>query len=198
LALITTIIPKQNFELVNERIGAILKLELEEQKTLQAFAEPVNVFSERLDPFDKSEEVMVNVFFDSANSFDNTQKTSQGNVSFFIDIYSTGKTSTGLDGGLDSANRLHKFLGMASYILRDSQYRTLGFVSGSIGGVYVESIQVANIEQQDAAYDTMGRISFSVKLKETGILETGELMAQHLTGVKLDTTNLGYKYEKII
>jgi hypothetical protein len=197
LAIITSIIPRQNFELIGENIGAILKLELENQKTLQNFADPVNVFSERLDAFDKAEEIMINVFFDSFNSFDNTQKSSQGNVSFFIDIYSTGKSSAIGDGGLASASRLHKFLGMCRYILSDSRYRTLGFAPGAIGGVYVDSIQIANIEQLDASYDTMGRISFSVKLREDGILETGELMTSHLTGVKLDITDKGYKYEII-
>ena len=195
MALIKNIIPKQNFEHVNERIGEILKLELENQKELQGFSDPVNVYNERLDAFNQSEVLMINTMFDGSNSNDNSQKSSQGNVNYFIDIYSTGKETPTKDGGKDSAARLHKFLGMCRFILSDSQYRTLGFEPGTIGGVYVESIQIANLENVSAAFETMGRITVSVKLREDQPLVTGALMASALTGVKLDLTDKGYKYE---
>ena len=195
MAIIKNIITKQNFEHVNERIVEILKLELENQKTLQGFQDPVNVYNERLDAFNHSEVLMINTMFDGSNSNDGSQKSTQGNVTFFVDIYSTGKSSPNRDGGKDSASRLHKFLGMCRYILSDAQYRTLGFEPGTIGGVYVESIQIANLENVSSAYDTMGRITVSVRLREDQPLITGTLMASTLTGVKLDLTEKGYKYE---
>lgn len=195
MGIIKNIVPKQNFELVDERLGEILTLELSHQKTLQNFSDPVNVYSERLDVFDHSEKVMVNVFYDSSNDFDETQKGSQGKSRYFVDVYASGESGTGISGGLASSKRLHKFLGMCRYILSDSQYRTLGFEPGSIGGVSVESIQIANLETKSSTYDTMGRLTVSVRLKEDQVLETGVLMTKHLTGVKLDLTDLGYKYE---
>lgn len=195
MGIIKNIVPKQNFELVNERLGELLKLELEEQKFLQNFSDPVNVYSERLDVFDHSEKVMVNVFYDSSNDFDETQKGSQAKSRYFVDVFASGESGNGINGSLVSSKRLHKFLGMCRYILSDSRYRTLGFDPGIIGGVAVESIQIANLETKSSSYDTMGRLSVSVKLKEGQTLETGVLMNEHFTGVKLDLTDLGYKYE---
>lgn len=195
MALIKNIIPKQNFEEVNERIPAILKLELENQKQLQNFSDPVNVYNERLDNFSQSEVLMINTMFDGSNDSETGQKSSQGNVKYFIDIYSTGKSEEGKDGGKDSASRLHKFIGMCKYILSFSDYKTLGFEPGAVGGVYIESVQIANLENTSSAYDTMGRITLSVRLREDTPLSTGTAMKEALSGVKLDLTEKGYKYE---
>ncbi len=195
MGIIKSIIPKQNFELVNERIGEILKLELEEQKALQGFSEPLNIYTERMDAFKHSEILLVNTFFDAANNNTHSQKSSQGNVVYFIDITTSGASGDGKDGGNDSSSRCNKFLGMVRYIMSHSAYRTLGFEPGTIGGVYIENIQKADSEQMDAAYVSFARITVSVKLREDQPLLTGELMKSTLTGVKLDLTEQGYKYE---
>lgn len=195
MAVIKDIIPKQNFELVNERIGEILKLELEHQKTLQEFDDPVNVFNERLDAFQQEEELMINTMFDSENNNTHSQKSSLGNVHYFIDVYSTGKSKGNVDGGTASARRLHKFLGMCRFILSDSQYRTLGFNPGTIAGTAIESMQIATLENKDAANVTMGRIVLAVRLQEQQPLTNGPVVSKSLTGIKLDLTDLGYKYE---
>lgn len=162
---------------------------------LQGFSEPVNVFNERMDTFKHTEEVLVNTFFDAVRENNHSQKSTQGNVVYFIDITTSGTSGEGVDGGKDSSSRCNKFIGMCRYIISDAQYRTLGFQPGTIGGVYVESIQKADSENNDGAYISFARITVSVRLREDQPLLTGELMKSALTGVKLDVTEQGYKYE---
>ncbi len=195
--LIKNIIPKQKFELINERIGAIAKLELEEQKILQNFPDPVNVFSERLDAFSDTEQVMVNTMFDSLRDPEDGQGASNYTGNFFIDVYGTGASTTGERGDLRSSKKLLHFGGMLRSIFSATVYKTLGFIPGTIGGVSVSNFQIAQLENAATQNITMGRLTLQVRFVESQELQTGELMAEALTGVKLDLTEQGYKYEKL-
>lgn len=194
-AIIEHIIQEQNFEKVTRRLGEIAFLELTKQKELQNFEEPVNVFQERLDPIDATEKLIVNVLYNGTNNNDNAQQRTQGNVTFYIDVYSTGKSKEGVSGDLDSNLRCNKFLGMLRYIFSYTGYKTLGFPPGFIGGVYVDNISKLLPETVDTNYTTMGRITLSVNMVEEQALETGNQISETLTGVKLDLTEKGYQYK---
>ncbi|WP_300440690.1 hypothetical protein [Christiangramia sp.] len=196
-AIIENIIPEQNFEKVGQQIGAILQLELSNQKTLQNFTEPVDVYLERMDPPNDHEKIFVNVLYSGTNNNEDNQKRSQGNVNYYVDVYSTGKSSENRSGDLDSNVRCNKFLGMIRYILSYTGYKTLGFAPGFIGNVSVESIEKGSPENVDTNYTTMGRITLSVRMIEDQELETGPVLSEALTGVKLDLTEKGYQYKTI-
>lgn len=196
-ALITNIIPPDNFELVRDVIGAILLLELTNQKTLQGFAEDITVYQERIKPIQADESLYINVLLDSATYGQYTPKDQQGRTIYFIDFHTTGKANVtpGVTGDLDSGQRLHRFMRMCRYILSSDLYRTLGFAPGAIGGKYVESLATAEpIHADDSNYTRMGRISFAVRIQENQALATPQILGGNDTIVKLQETTHGYQY----
>jgi len=197
-AIITEIIPRQNFEIVGDKIGEILAVELANQKTLQSLPENQKIFRERITPVDKTEEVVVNVLFDSFNNSYNTQSDVQARTNYFIDIYASGKAKGLTPGDEVVALKMLKYVGLCRYILSSHKYITLGLAPGSIGGKTVESIQMyEQPNSQDTNYSRMCRINFSVRIMENQALWNGVLLAESLTGVKLELTDKGYQYKLI-
>lgn len=197
-AIITHIIPVQNFELVRDLIGAIIKVELENQKVLKTLSEDINVYQERTTPFSNAEELAINVLLSSANYSGMTQKDSQGRTMFFIDIYTNGKASPELTGGLDSSKRLHKYIGLIRYILQYSEYKTLSLPPGIIAGGSVDDFAILDPTlQQDSSFTRMGRISVSYRIQEQQQLVQGVAFEEIITQVKLAETDLGYQYQLI-
>lgn len=196
-ALIEEIIPEQGFEIVGNKIGTIIFEELSKQKELQPLriTEELNVFSESSVPESITENLTINVLFDSANYGSISEKDAQGKTNFFIDVYTTGVETDGVPGDVDSAKRLHKFLGLCRYILQSSKYKILGFPAGLIGGTYVESIEtLPPAQKQDSAFTRFGRITFGVKIQENQKLWEGVLLSQSDSNIKLQLTEQGYKY----
>ena len=195
---ITGIIPKQGFEIVRDLVGAILKVELDEQKILQGLTDEINVYNSRSTPFHQSEKIMINVSTDSAN-YDNEHVVGvTGRTSFFIDIYTSAKEKEDADGGLLSTILKDKYLGMIRFILQDHHYKTLGLAPGLIMNAKVEGFE--NFEpsnNQDASFVKMARLSYSVKLYENQSVWNGIEISTIFTDVKLDLTERGYKYELI-
>lgn len=199
MSLISEIIPEQGFEKTRDVIGAILTTELSNQKVLQGFSDEIKVFTNRTNPFQQSEKLMINVLTDSANYSNNHEKGAHGNTNFFIDIYTSEKETSNEDGGYLSAKKRDKFLGMVKFILQDHHYKTLNLPVGLIMGTYVEGFD--NYEpnnQQDAAFVAMSRLSFSVRIVENQTLWEGVQISSIFTKVKLDLTDKGYQYQTII
>ena len=191
-ALIDNIIPKQGFEIVLERIACIILLELKNQKTLQNFSDVFSVWTERQSAFDKSEDdVMISVGLDSINFNGQTQHDTQGLTTFFIDIYSTGVETKFKSGDDVSRERNLKFAGMIRYIFGSTQYKTLNFAPGLIGGVYVNTIQNQLNYGQDADFIKFSRVSISVRIQENSQMwEAIELLGNDTT-IKFDNTDKG-------
>ena len=197
-AIIDHAIPSQGFELVRDLIGAILKEELENQKTLQNLPEEIQVFSERTTPFGNEEELAINVLLSSANYTGMTQKDTQGRTMFLVDIYTNGRASNGTPGGLDSSKRLHKYIGLVRYILQYSEYKTLSLPLGVIAGGSVDDFNIMEpSQQQDSNFTRMGRVSVSYRIQENQALIQGTTLESMITTVKLEDTDLGYRFELI-
>ena len=199
MAKINESIPKQNFEIVRDVISAILKTELENQKILQNFDDEIDVYTGRSTPFQSSELLMINCLVDSSDFSSKHQQGVHGKVNYFIDIYCSSAEKENQDGGYLSTEKRDKFLGMIRYILDHHFYITLGLPSGFIMGTSVEGFE--NFEtpnQNDAAFVKMSRLTFGVRMTENQSLWSGVNIAGIFTDVKLDLTNKGYKYEKII
>lgn len=200
-ARITNIIPTQAFEVVRDLIGAILKLELENQKTLQLeaqmeFDEDINVYVGRLTPFNYSEQLMINVSLDSANYQQQHEKGVHGSTNYFIDIYVSGEESEDEDGGFNSTNRRDRFIGMIRYILQDHNYKTLGLPAGIIMSSGIDGFETLDPrEHEDTSFISMARMTFSTRINETQSLASGIEINTIFTDIKLSDTNHGYKLE---
>ena len=195
---ITEIIPQQNFEKIDELIGAILTVELANQKTLQNLPENHKVFLERVTSVDKSEEVVINVLFNSGTPASETEVDSQNSYNYFIDIWATGKTTDSQLGDENSALKLLKYVGLCRYILNSSKLRTLTLELGLIGGKSVQGVNMFEQQNnQDGNYSRMCRISFSVRALENEQAWEGVILGEHITEIKLEETELGYQYKLI-
>lgn len=195
--IINEIIPMQGFEFVALQIQTILNDELLNQKILQDFDSNFEVFLERQEAYDNSEDVMINVSLNGINYSETTQKDSQGSTSYFIDVYTPGVESDSQTGNEDSRKKMHLFIGMIRYILSSTKYQSLGFPIGLIGGKYVENIQfLDNYGNQDASFIRFGRITFSVRIQENQESWTGITITGNDTTIKLDTTDEGFKLTK--
>jgi hypothetical protein len=194
--LITELIPEQGFEKVRDAIGSILKIELSNQKTLQELDEDITVWSERVSPMQTEEDLFFNILLGSINYGNFTQKDAQGRTLYFIDVYTCGKTKQSMTGAEDSGRRLHKYLGLVRYILASNKTKLLGLPFGTIGGTYVEDINMSEpTPSEDGQYTRFGRVSFAVRIHENQALWDGVDVLGANAVVKLDMTDMGYQYK---
>lgn len=194
-ALITEIIGEQGFEKVRDAIAVILLEELTHQKAEQNFSENIEIFSERIVPMSEEENLYINVLLDSATYGNFNERDSQGRTTYFIDVYTTGKSGVE-SGSLDSAKRLHKFIGMVRYILSSTIYKTLNLPLGLIGGTYVENFATVDPDRaEDGSFTRFGRLTFTVRIQENQELWQGVTLVGSGTRVKLAETDKGYRYE---
>ncbi len=187
-------IPTQNFELIRDRIGGILADELASQAILRS--EPdidATVFVERVVPFSKENAPAVNVMFDSGDFSNQDTVSSDGNYTFFIDVYTSAKTTATDRGYLRSVKNLHAILGVCRAILENPVYRTLAFASPSITHTNVAAMNIKDpSNDQDAASIAIGRLTFRVRVPEGVQLINANNIAGYITSVKLLETNKGY------
>src|SRR6478736_6758867 len=111
-AIINEIIPQQSFEIVLNKIGVILFEELTKQKELVPENDDFAVYIERLESYDNSEDVMINVSLSNISQSGLNLKDSQGQTTYFIDVYTGGSESSSKTGSDDVKNKLHKYVGM--------------------------------------------------------------------------------------
>lgn len=192
--LITEIIPLQNFEIIKDRLGVILLEELSNQIRLQCKDIDLGVFIERQEPYDDAEDVVVNISENNIGYGSIDEKTSQGNISFNIDVYASGNATIDFDGNTITRKKLDIFKGWIRYILSSTKYQTLAFPKGFIGGTYVNSIQNDdNYGVQDGAFVRMATIQFSVRANENQEMWNGLEFTGNDTVIKLDNGTKGYK-----
>lgn len=193
-AIITEIIPIQGFEIVLNKIGVILFEELTNQKNIQAITGDFDLFIERQEPYDKAEDVVVNISLDNDNFTGKTQKDSQGLTSFFIDVYSKGFLAMKRDSSSYFRDKRSVYTGLIRYILSSTKYNKLGFEPGFIGGAYVDSISYESTPgNEDGSFVKFARINFSVRIQENQKNWSGVPLLGNDSSVKLAETNLGYK-----
>lgn len=195
-ALITTPIPQQGFEFVRDQIGAILKLEIANQKVLDPtrFPEEAEIWIERTIPADSSDEVIINVHTANALYGSMTQMDAQGRTLYYIDIDTSAMQTDDVSGSEISVKMLHKYIGVIMYIFRSAFYRTLG-LPGRIGGTYVEQFQTLDPNRkEDTDFTAFARIQIAARIQENTIPWQGITLLGNDTTVKLDLTEKGYKF----
>lgn len=193
-AKITEIIEEQSFEILTKEVGAIILLELTNQITLQSFGIDLGVFIERIEPVDKSEDVIINVSLNNVNYDNHNEFTSQGTHIFNIDVYCFGESSINETANDNVRLKLQKITGWIRYILQSTKYKTLGFELGFIVGTYIQSINFDDsFGKEDGSMTRMSRIVYSVRANE--YQNSDELVAftGNNTTIKLGLTEKGYK-----
>lgn len=193
---ITEIIAEQSFEILTKEVGAILLLELENQLSLEECNSGIDlgVFIERIEPIDKSEDVVVNVSLNSVNYDNHNEYDSQGSNIFNIDVYAFGAASVDENASDNVRLKLQKITGWIRYILASTKYKTLGFVPGLVGGTYVQSINFDDtFGKEDGAMTRMSRLVFSVRAIEFQNADDSKVFNRNDTSIKLDLTEKGYK-----
>lgn len=198
MAYITETIEPQAFEKVANRIAEILREEISNQQEIQDFDDDVEVFIERIQPFQRSEDVSIQVYFKGATYEGYTQKDTQGENMYYIDLYTSAMGVGGIDPSIISKNKNYRYLGLIRYILSSGKYMTLDFPFGLIAGKYIKSIS-ADVEfanfgaepSQDGSFIRFTRIIFIVKVQENQELWNSIPLQGNNTNITYEESELG-------
>lgn len=138
--LITELIPDQPFQVIQNKIAEMLKDEIHAQHVLQDLDSEFEVFVERISPYDTSEDVMISIICREQDNMEYTQRNSQAQNMYFIDIF-TGGIEVGNETMSENVRRkLFKYVGIIKYILNSGKYPTLGLPPGLIGNRHVKKV----------------------------------------------------------
>lgn len=200
MAVITETIPSQGYEIVQNRIGEILATEIANQQDIQGLNDDVEVFVERIEPFDKSEDVMVSLAFREGDYEGYTQRDTQGQYMYFIDVFASGAGKGNEAPSTNVRNKLFKYVGLIRYILSSGKIPTLGFPPGLIGGKYIKKITLdtdysnfGNHSNYDGAFIRFCRIIFIVRVQENQELWGGIALEGNDSQLHYETSTKGTK-----
>lgn len=198
---IRQIINPQVDELIRNRIGAILKDEIDcqyLQYNSDAFIH--DLWIERAIPFSPEELPAVNVCTPKGDYENAHQGSSDGNFTFFIDVH-TRHNANPEDGGDMLANfQMKRLLGICRYILADPIYKTLAFAPGFIMQVRIVGFEIKPHYKDHSGMwasdlnSAMGRLVVTVKANEVNQLIDAPLIDSHVTQLRLGISNKGYRY----
>jgi len=179
-SIITEQIPDQPFQIIQNRIGEILLEEITAQHALQNLDSSFEFFVERINPYDKAEDVVITLAYREAENQEYTQHNSQGHHVYFIDIFTGGIENGALSQSEDVRLKLFKYVGIVKYILNSGKYPTLGFPRGLIANKHVKKVTFdtdysnwGNHSNYDASGIRFCRIIFMVMANESTELWTG-------------------------
>ncbi len=194
-------IQPQNFELILQRVGQILTLELENQAAqfYNTYCENVFVYIEANVPNDKVELPLINIITSKGDYANRHAGYVDGTYTYYIDVLSNSKTIGENDGNKLSSLKSQRILGLCRAILEDPIYKTLGFVPGNIGNLRVTGFEMGSMKkvETDALSTSIGRIVLEVKAGETSQLRTGNELQESISQLILAETENGYRYEFI-
>lgn len=196
-SIITEAILTGSFELVGDRIAAILADELASQATLQS--DPnlnvKGVYIERFVPFSHTDCPTVNVSLNLGDYSSFTRLRQDGTYQFFIDVYE--KSATTIDGRGDSlANKkLKKLYNVCRAILSHHKYNTLAFAPPFIEHTEVKSVVFGSPQNKSESENmVMARMTFEVRVPETVQPITPTDIDGYTTKAILGLTDKGYLY----
>jgi len=140
MAIITEVIPDQAFLIVQNKIAEILLDEITNQNNIQSLDSEFKFYKERINPYDKSEDVSISIAFREGDYDEYSQKQVQGQYMYFIDIFAGGIESDDETLSANVANKLFKYCGIVRYILSSGKYPTLGLPLGLIGNKQIKKV----------------------------------------------------------
>ena len=194
---ITTLIGRQSYELIRNRIGEILIDELANQTVLGNVFTSANVEVESSSIVDNTEMSTIQISLSTGDYSNEHQGTSNGEFEFNIDVFCKSKSSLTYNGSINAMFKTQALIGIVRYILKDPQYKTLGFTPGFIGGVTVGKIMMGDADKTDTMNSIGGRLIFKVKAIEENALLNVTLINSYRTSVILGTSAQGYQYNQV-
>jgi len=196
MGLITEAIQPRAYELIRDRIAAIVADELFQQAAINYDSElDASIFLERSTPFNQSELPAVNIMLADGNYTDESVNAQRGSYSYHIDVYAKASSIPGERGDQASAVRMQRIVGVIHAILSDKHYITLQFARPFIENTRVEGIIMANPKDtKDAANVIMGRITFVVRVPENVQDYPAITLAGYDTQVQIELSAQGFLY----
>lgn len=198
MPIITETIGPQGFEIVANRIAEILAEEIQNQITIQNLDDNAEIFLERIEPFDKSEDVMISVALREDDFDGYTSRDVQGGTMYFIDLFCSGYGDGYIAPSIVSANKMYRFAGFIRHILSSGKIPTLGFPPGLIGGKYIKKFMVdtdysnfGNHSNYDGAYIRFCRFIYIVRIQENQPLWEGIPLQGNTTNITYENTQKG-------
>lgn len=200
MGLITTIIPRQSFEIIHDKIGEILKLELDQQYVLTYDPDfQAEIWKERDIPFNDSEisfNGAINITLQEGDFEGRLQTMSQqnGEYKYVIEVIFNGKSKDGKLGDTIAMTRVQKVIGVIRAILMSPKYVTVGFPKGMIEHRRVSGFMFGKPVRQDSSHTCLGRLMFCVRAADGWDFSPYDIANGTDAIVKLALTELGYKY----
>ncbi len=194
-------IPQKAFEIIHDRIGAILLDELDNQFRWTYLPDldrivTRGIFKERDIPFSEGELPALNVMLERGDYSFQTLKQLDGDYRYIIEATFTsearGDAKGANRGDTLAMTRMQRVLGIIHGIFMSPKYRTLGFNQPFIKNRHFENIYFGRPLKQDAWHTVVGRLTLVVGVPETTDVVDGTLAAGFDTHVKLDLTEKGY------
>lgn len=193
--LIFTTIPQQNFEHVMNRIGEILRDELDNQASYGNNTDfECSVYRERDIPFNTGETPAVNIMFDRVDYELQSQTRTEGLYRFIIEVTRNAKGNNDTAGDTLAMIKCQRLVGVIRAIIMNPKYVRLGFDPGFIMNRHIQNIEFGKPIRQDSSHMVMGRITMVVKMMETTELSTPTVAAGYFTGVRIEETDKGYLF----
>jgi len=185
------------FELVRDRIGAIILDELLNQATLtyEAEFEEMKIWIERATPFDKTELPAINVKLASGDYANKNRGSVDGTYIYNIDFHANSAKVGEDDGDKLASIKVQKLMRFVRAILEDPIYETLDFTRPSVSRVGFTNLQIAQSSpKEDALNSIMSRMNFSVLINERTAPIVPIPVTEYKTHVKLYETEQGFYY----
>jgi len=204
---IDVVIVPSNFEFVRDQIGAILKIELDNQANLWGIPATqttplipdldltAGVWIERFTPIDRVEENTIEVGILKMDLDNQTPISQRNSVNYAIDVWVNALEKGDDDGCYLSGAKLHRLIGLIRAILQNPVYDKLGFAPGFIERRSIKSIMFAQKDDQhDTINSRMARIILQVDMHEESSGINPIQAGSYSTVVKLEATDKGYKF----
>lgn len=198
MALINYELPTRAYELIRDRIALIIEDELVQQAAVtyeDLFLLPVYV--QRSKPFDPSEVRMINVSVESGRFDNQTVIDSDGEYTFFVDVFGIGSYNGVDDGDKLASFEVQRLAGTIQAILSSPLYVTLGFDRPFIMRAKVTGFEPGTIDRGESANISVCRVTFVVKSSQNEISQPAINSFVTSTQVLLYETELGYLYSGV-
>lgn len=198
MALINDTIPADYFQLIRDKIAAILLDELSNQFTLSGNKDfdLSQIWNERRRPFNLSELPAVNLSIGPLSYGAKFGLQRQPEVMYWIDVYNSKLYTDDADADALSSDGAWSMLRAVQFILDHASYRTLEL---SPYVMHTECVRITpgEAEMSDGARCSILRLEFQVKTQS--IIPANEPINWALSDskVKIGTTELGYFYQLI-
>lgn len=197
MAKINNVIPKQNYEIVRDRLADIFIEEIQNQYAYTGDQDLlINIGIEQKVPLDKNELPMMNVCLAQGAFNNKSAGDSDGTFTYNFDFFCDRDNIENLKGDVSAALWASKIAGKTVAIFSNDQYRTLGYEpkNGGIVRVTVSSVTIGDVNAGDARHSVMTRVTMTVVFNQNTPLLDGNILEGFDTSVKMGSSNSGYKY----